>query len=365
MIPVAFDLRDPDRSGIARVARSLARTFVRQFASDFRVTLAGPVAQLESLGARRWGDSHIRLIPWDGARYSVAAELQWGRVKREAGDCIWYFPHWDVPWYSSPARYVVTIHDIGHLRLPGISWVRREVARRWMRRAARRARRVTVDTRFTADELVGVWPELAQKTQVVPNGVDELFFDEPQPLPDTIVSRLRGAPFALSVGIRKRHKNLAVGVDVLASIPDLRWVVIGEWFADWEDVAERAARMGVADRVIVLDRQEDGVLNSLYHQAACLLFPSRYEGFGLPILEALAAGTPVIASSAGGSVETLDGCGWVCDPDDAEQFARAVSQTLSLGGRRAEMAARARARARRFTWQNSASALAEALRQVV
>lgn len=325
------------------------------------MTLAGPVDVLERLGARQW-NPRVRIVNWTGGRYSLRAELEWDQVRKDVGDSLWYFPHWDVPWHHRPRRYVVTVHDVGHLQIPDVSRARRGLARYWMHRSVDAALSVTTVTTFTAKELSATWPQFSSKIHVLPNGVDSLFFDAPSDVSIDAALPMMSRPFMLSVGIRKRHKNLAIGVDVLVRIPRLRWVIIGEWFPDWQAVESRAHEMGVAERIIVLDRQSESALNTLYHTAGCLFFPSRYEGFGLPIVEALAAGTPVITSTAAGSVETLGGCGWVCDPNDPDGFAQAVNETLLLGESRAAVAARGRARAREFSWEKGADHLADILR---
>ncbi len=363
MIPVAFDLRDPVRSGIARVARSLARAFVHQSNGRFKVTLAGPRAALHEIGAHEWGrqngpdNQRPRIVDWDADRYSARAEVAWGGVRRDVGDASWYFPHWDVPWHALPKTFVVTIHDLGHLRLPNVSVARRALARRWIRRAASHAGRITAVTRFTQRELLAKWPDLKDKIEVVPNGIDERFFAAPQPLPQAIASLLPAGPFMLSVGNLKTHKNLIAGPDVLASVPGLHWVLVGEEFPDWHAVDERAQQLGVASRMRVLGQQSDDILHALYHRAGCLFFPSRHEGFGLPILEALACGTPVVAGDAEGSAETLGSAGWLCNLDEPADFAAAVCAAIETG-RHADRVARGIARAREFTWEASAARLA-------
>jgi glycosyltransferase involved in cell wall biosynthesis len=368
--PVAFDLRDPDRSGLARVARSLMRAFVARFADEFDITLTGPVAALESLGARTWAGEQtdprrVRLVSWNAGRYAVAAQWQWRRVRREVGPAIWLFPHWDVPLIGRPERYVVMIHDVGHLRIDGVSRIRRGIARRWMRSAAAAATRIIAVTEFTRRELTAEWPDLAHKVTVVPNGVAAEFLQPAPALNESFTTRLGGVPFLLSVGIRKRHKNLLMGAEVLARVPNVQWVVVGEKYPEWNEVIQRARDLGVADRIIESDRESDDVLRSLYAEASALLFPSRYEGFGLPIIEALAAGTPVIVSNSGASPETAGGLGWVCHPDDAEAFASAVRDAITLGPRRDAIASVSRDYARTFTWERGASALAAIIREVV
>ncbi len=360
MIAVALDLRDPHRSGLARVAASIARAFLDRFSDEFAITLAGPVETLEEMAVRGSGRAG-RIVAWDAGRYSPG-NLQWLRAKEQAGPAIWYFPHWDVPWLGTPDRFVVTMHDMAHLLLPDRGTLKRFVARQWIQRSLARARRVTVGSEYTAREVTSAWPALADKLAVVPHGVDERFFADADPLPRDIASRLHGDPFMLSVGIRKERKNLRMGVEVLSRVSKLRWVVVGDWYPEWEKVEALAAAAGVSDRMIVLDRQNEETLRALYGAAAFLLFPSRYEGFGLPIIESLASGTPVIASGTTSTGEVLGGAGWLCDPDDAPAFARAAQEILALGPRRAEVAERGRVRAREFTWERSAEGLAKAFR---
>lgn len=362
MIPVAFDLRDPSRSGIARVALSLAQAFIRQSADRFDVTLCGPADRLEALGARTWTDGPVRLVPWGGGRLSAAAQLEWWRVRRAVGNAVWFFPHWDVPWYALPQRYVVMIHDLILLRVPGATTpVRRLVAARWTRRAVKHASLVAVGSEATRRDLAAFVPQTVFKTRWVPYGVDRRFFDHPPELPAECATFTARGPFMLSVGNRKRHKNLAMGVELLSRMGDLRWVVVGAWYPEWEQVAALAARAGVAGRTLVLPPQPDDVLRALYGRAACLFFPSRAEGFGLPVLEAIAAGTPVVCSNAGSLPEAAGSCATLCDPDDTDAFAAAVRVVLSNPRRQPPGCVE---RVREMSWAVSAKRLAGVLAEV-
>jgi len=360
VIGVAFDLRDPARSGIARVGVSIARAFLDQFGDEFAVTLAGPVKMLRELGV--CGPGRIcRYLDWDDDRFSFGSR-QWLRVQEQVGQAVWYFPNWDIPWLATPGRFVFAMHDLAHLLLPEIGAVKRFVARQWIQRSLFRARRIFVGSEYSAKEVTSVWPNVAEKVMVVPHGVDRAFFGVAGPLPREISDRLHGDPFMLSVGIRKERKNLRMGVEVLNRTPGLRWVVVGDSFPEWEKVEALAASAGVVDRMIVLDRQSDETVRALHGASAFLLFPSRYEGFGLPIIEALASGTPVIASRATSTGEVLGDAGWLCDPDDTAAFSRAAQEILALGPKRAQVAERGRARAREFTWARAANSLGRAVR---
>lgn len=357
MIHVALDLRDPKRSGIARAATSIAQALLRFHSNEFSVSLAGPVGPLSEIGAHTWGAS--RIVDWSESRYTMLG-LGWRKAANEIGTALWYFPHWDVPLLAMGSPFVATINDLAHLQLPEHSEAKRFVARHWMRQATGAALGLTAISEYTAAQTRAALPSVGSKLSVVPLAVEETFF-EAVPLPSTLAKRLTGSRFMLSVGIRKERKNLRVGVEVLKHIPELRWVVVGESFPEWQQVEAMARSAGVFDRMIVLDRQDETTLRALYSSAEFLLFPSRYEGFGLPILESLASGTPVIASHATSVPEIVDNAGWLCDPDKPEAFVNAAREVFALGAMRPAMVERGKARARQFTWQRTASALARVL----
>lgn len=365
MIPVAFDLRDPNRSGIARVARSLAQAFAARLAADgrFDLTLCGPAAQLDALGARSWTSAPhtLSIIDWPYGRHSFAAQLPWLSVRARARDALWFFPHWDVPWYALPHRYVVMVHDLTLLHIPGATRpARRWLARRWIRHAVRHAARVVVPSDATARDLAEFVPAHAHKIRRIPEGVDARFTAPATGLPEHLLRFTGGKPFMLSVGNRKPHKNLGVGVEILARIPELRWVVAGERFLGWDAIMAHARSAGVAERMLVLDPLADESLHALYGGAALLFFPSRAEGFGLPVAEAMACGTPVVCSNAGSLPEVAGPCATLCDPNDAQAFVRAVQQVLSAGTRQSAACVD---RARAMTWDASARRLAEVLEE--
>jgi glycosyltransferase involved in cell wall biosynthesis len=347
------------------VARSLAQALAARLAVDprFNITLCGPVTQLDALGVRQWAPpSHsLPLINWPFGRHSFAAQVAWPSVRTRARDALWFFPHWDVPWYGLPHRYVVMVHDLTLLRIPGATRPeRRWLARRWIRHAVRHAARVVVPSGSTAGDLAEFAPTHAHKIRRIPEGVDARFAARAPAVPQ-LVTRFTGhMPFMLSVGNRKRHKNLGMGVAVLARVPELTWVIAGERFPGWDAVMSEARRAGVADRLLVLDTPTDEVLHSLYAAAALLLFPSRYEGFGLPVAEAMACGTPVVCSNTGSLPEVAGSCATLCDPDDIEAFVSAVRSVLLSGSRQGAACVE---RARAMTWDSSAQRLAEVLEE--
>lgn len=333
----------------------------RDVAREYDATLCGPADRLNELGAGTWGSHPSRFVPWGAGRLSLSADLSWPKVTASVGDAVWYFPHWDMPWLARPRRSIVLVNDVIPIIVPGAtSPAKREIARRWIRWSGIRASRIAVSTEFTRAEVLELWPDFESRIHVVPLGVDQRFFAEPDPLGGELASLAGRGPFMLSVGNRKVHKNLIMGPEVLSRVPDLEWIVMGEAFGGWDAVAARAAELGVADRMHVLPSQPDAVLHSLYAAAACLFFPSRHEGFGLPVLEALASGTRVVAGAAGASTEILGGFGAVCPVDDADAFAAAVEDAVRSG----RPGPAGRQHAARFTWARSAEKVAELVRSV-
>lgn len=361
-VAVAFDMRDPLRSGIARVARSISRAFVEiDTGLRYDVSLCGPLDRLQQLEAGSWRSGQLRQVSWDAGRLAPQAELSWPAVSRATAGSVWYFPHWDVPWIARPRRSVMLLSDVIPLTVPGAtSPLRACVARHWIRYSALRATRVVTSTEAVRSDVLDLWPDLEQKVRVVPLGVERTFFGPPPPLSPEIHRIAELGPFMISVGNQKPHKNLVMGPEVLARQAGLRWIVVGERFAGWEAVIRRAVTLGVADRMHVLDPLPDAHLHALYSRAVCLFFPSRAEGFGLPLLEALAAGTRVVAGAASASVEVLGGHGYVCPLDDRGAFADAVGQAR----REAAPDPEKRAHAAAYTWERSARAIADLVDEI-
>jgi len=213
--------------------------------------------------------------------------------------------------------------------------------------AARAADVVLVPSAHTRERLLarvrGLDPE---RVLVTPYGIDSAFS------PGT--SR-DGAPYLLAVGTLQPRKNLEAALQaferLVADGLEHRLVVVGS--RGWRDaeLVARLERSPAAGRIELSGRVEDAELVSLYRGAACLLFPSRAEGFGFPPLEAMACGTPVVASTAGSLPEVIGAAAPLVEPDDAAGLAAAVAGVLADP---APWRARGQAHAARFTWARCA-----------
>lgn len=212
----------------------------------------------------------------------------------------------------------------------------------------------------THDDLIRFHPGLDKPSAVVPLGVGEEFFD-PEPAP------IRGLPerYVLYVGNRHPHKNVDLLLSAFAEIhsnyPSVHLVLAGAYLP--EETA-RLEELGIADRTVRL-RVSDRQLPWLYHRAAAFAFPSRYEGFGLPVLEALAAGCPVAMSNAPALLELGSDVALVFDPDDRDTLAGQIERLLTDRSLADSLREKGRRRAEEFTWRRTAELTVSAYDQAV
>ena len=213
----------------------------------------------------------------------------------------------------------------------------------------------------TYRDLRRIHPALDKPVEVTPLGVADAFFT-PHARP------VRGIPtaYVLHVGNRHKHKNAGLLFrafrDVAASHPDLQLVLCGNPLSATER-AELTA-LGVLDRTHCL-RVSDEDLPAVYHRAAAFVFPSRYEGFGLPVAEAMASGCPVLASDTPAVTEVGDGAAMIFDPDDREGLTDGLLRVIGDGALRTRLVKAGRQRARELSWRRTAAATARAYHRVL
>jgi glycosyltransferase involved in cell wall biosynthesis len=250
---------------------------------------------------------------------------------------------------------VVTVNDMIHERF-GVG----SASLRWAKRlSVRRAALVVVPSRATASDLVRIYPDVRTKIATIPWAIAAEFAAAlPEPTSEA------AAPFLLYVGTRSGYKNAAVLARGLAGAPDLgdlRLVLAGGEPLVAEERRRFGEALGDEDRVVHVDRPDDEALRRLYDGAAALVVTSRCEGFGLPLLEAMARGCPVACADGGSSAEVAAGHAALFAPDSPEQCAEAVR--LAVASPR-ELREAARVHALGFDWPTTAAAYLNAYESV-
>ena len=252
---------------------------------------------------------------------------------------------------------VVTVHDLGALRHPALHPPRQLSQQRALLKQLRRASVILAVSAAAVDELAafGIDPE---RVVVTPLGLTPL----PPPDPDPSL-QLPAPGFLLTVGETAARKGYDVLLEALARLrPELELVMVGPPGADEQRLGRLAAQLGVDSRVRRLGPVSDATLAALYRDAAALCFPSVTEGFGLPVLEAMAAGTPVLASDIPAVREVAGPTAVYPDGESAEAWAQAIDALVNSSSGRPEMAREGPARAAQFTWERTAAATLDAYR---
>jgi len=189
-------------------------------------------------------------------------------------------------------------------------------------------------------------------------------------MPPAVKARLDGARYVLSIGTLEPRKNLPHLVAAFAAIgrdlPDLRLVLAGPDGPARPDVDAAIARLepGTAARVIIAGPVSDAGRRALLDDASVLAYPSIYEGFGFPALEAMTVGAPVVAARAGAIPEVAGDAALLVEPTDVAQLADAIERVVTDDATRRELIARGRDRVREFSWEDSARSLAACYRRL-
>ncbi len=345
MLTVALDAEHTRQSaaGIARYARSLARELTALGEARVIELGAGQVVQRGTLAKK------LLTARQDFVWYPWLAR----RAAREQRADIYHSPLPRGPITKGSPPFVVTVHDLVPIRFP-------ETTTRWsriysgvtFRRVLEAADRIIAPSQDTADDLNALAGVSADKIRVVPNGVDETFFNRPTVRTEPV------APYVLFVGTPEPRKNLPRLVAAMSLLSSRglkeRLVIVGG--SGW------GTEVRSSSNVELLGRVADDKLYSLYAQASCLVLPSLHEGFGLPALEAMAAGTPVVAANSGALPEVTGGAAVLVDPLSIDSIADGISEAMAD---RNSLIARGKVRAREFTWTKAATLTARVYRELL
>ncbi|HEY3021522.1 MAG TPA: glycosyltransferase family 1 protein [Solirubrobacteraceae bacterium] len=267
-------------------------------------------------------------------------------------------------------RRVTTIHDLNYMKVPESHFGVRGLGMRVLVPAAAwRSHRIVVDSASTRDDVVHHLRVRAGRIDVVPLGVGFTRAAAPRPAGELRAQLgLGDRQVVLSVSAKRPHKNLMRLLGALARIPAERrpaLVVPGYPTPHEAQLRERAAELGLDGDLRMLDWVSAADLEGLYALAEAFVFPSLYEGFGLPVLEAMTRGVPVACSDRSSLPEVAGDAALLFDPDSEEQIAGAIERLLSDGGEAERLRAAGRARAARFTWERTAEQTAESYRRAL
>jgi glycosyltransferase involved in cell wall biosynthesis len=356
-------LRNIYRStGAGRVARQLTEHLAKRSDIDLRVLAdPGDHARFVDLVGKPWSEFHYRFFGKDTSRQ----QAEWFLLDRPRAERYW--PEAQIMFCTAEsyvpvrqARLVVTLHDAAYFESDAHRVDRRFIQQRlkWRllyRKMGQRADLFHTVSQFSAERLSHFFPVLRGRLRVVPNAVTPHFFEPVTALGNEFLDTegLRSRRFVLVPGglhFRKNAEVIFEGWPLLKNLhPDLQLVVVNHSSPVYKD---RASQFGPDFRV--LDFVSDDALRALYGAAQCVWFPSRYEGFGLPVVEAMACGAAVVASRASSLPEIAGNAALLAQSQDANDHVEQIDAVLQNECLRVELGRRGMERARQYTWGESA-----------
>lgn len=359
-------------AGIGRYVRELARALVAHRPHlDWRLFIAEGSGEhtvfphnenvhcCPSILSER---NHARL--WHRLRLPVPVELWTGPLD------LFHATDFTLPPVLPRTRSVLTIHDLAFERYPTetMPGMQRFLSTA-VPRSVRRADHIIAVSEATEADLVELYNTPPEKIATIPHGVDPRFHPQGR-LGEGAAIRdrysLPDGPLVLTVGTLQPRKNHLRLVQAMAQVREQATLVIagGRGWA-YEAVHAEIKRLKLTDRVILTGFVDDTDLPALYRTATVFAYPAMYEGFGLPALEAMASGVPVVAANSSSLPEVVGEVGLLVDPLDVDAIAIALDNLLGDAGLRAALRVKGIARAGRFTWARAAELVWEVYEAVL
>jgi glycosyltransferase involved in cell wall biosynthesis len=365
---IAIDVRKLHDFGVGTYVRNLVHWLARLDRDTEFVLLCRreDCEAIEQLGP------NFRPMPDRSANYSVAEQLtvplDLARVRAD----LFHAPHYVLPALT-PCRSIVTIHDCIHLMFPQYlpGRIAHLYARVFFWVAANRSARILTVSEASKRDILRFFPVPSDKVAVIHNAIDDRFATPPD-ADEMAQVRERYQlhdRFLLYAGNVKPHKNLERLIDAFSrlrseGLGDIKLLITGAEISRYAELRRAVHRFNLHKHVRFLGFQSAKTLAILYRLADAFVFPSLYEGFGLPPLEAMASGTPVLTSNVSSLPEVVGDAALLIDPYDPESIAQGMYRILSDESLRTDLIARGHARAATFSWEASVSRVLKIYRDV-
>jgi glycosyltransferase involved in cell wall biosynthesis len=324
---------------------------------------------------RRWPDARVRAVALPGAPNAWRLQVRLPMRLRKDGVDLYHSLGYFLPLRWRGPK-VVTIHDL-NMYLNWRSWLRSRRLLNWADMvietpfAARAAARIITDSLYSKESicrLLRVDPDHVAAIHLAPDP----YFDDPPTPDEEAEARIvaGGRRYVLYVGVLSPQKNLGTLIRAFAasrlSVEGVSLVLAGaDRSRHSTELRAIAAGAGVGERLVLPGFVSRAVLRALYHGALAVVLPSHGEGFGLPLVEAMAAGSPVFAANRQSLPEVVGDAGCVFEPDDVHGLGRLLGRVGTDDGFRERLAAKSNARRRAFSWRAAAEATARVYEQVV
>ncbi len=349
-IKIGIDFRMSKHTGIGRYISGLVKA-LKSLDFPYNFVLFGR----RDSEALIEGDNRFSFQEVNIPIYSISEQLNLPRIFRKENLDLLHVPHYNIPVFYK-GKIVVTVHDLSPLKFIRFfdSPLKFVYSRFFMSAACRKANRIISVSRYTKNDVVQNLNVDSAKIDVIYEALDDAFVNGESVDPGTQWD------YILYVGLVKPHKNILKLIKAFASLKkkerfEYKLIIAGKPDKGYLKLINKEIRaQGLRDQVIIKTQVDDNILRGLYKKASLFVLPSLNEGFGLPILEALSFGVPVVASNVSSIPEVLGDAGLYFDPYDINDIAEKMKNALmddSLSKITRERAAR---QLKKFSWKKAA-----------
>jgi alpha-1,3-rhamnosyl/mannosyltransferase len=363
--------------GIGRYTFNLARAMLPLFGEDEQLVLLRDPTQPSSQDLTILAGERVQVVDVPLSPFSLRQQWVVPRLLRRLGADIYHSPYYLMP-YRPGVPVVVTVYDLIPLLFPRLASARARLLFRWtMALALRMASHVIVISEATRRDLLLFFRLSPKKVTTIPLAAAPNF----RPSSPAEVEQVRHKyalpqDYVLYLGINKPHKNLVRLIDAFSLMTQhttcnrhhasrFTFVIAGAWDSRYPEPRQRVATLGLEGTIRFLGPVPEADLPALYAGAALFVFPSLYEGFGLPVLEAMACGAPVACSNTSSLPEVGGDKVLYFDPADVEAIAETLRQALADADLRTELRERGLVRAAQFSWERTARETLNLYREVL
>jgi glycosyltransferase involved in cell wall biosynthesis len=372
---IAIDIRRMTEFGVGTYIRNVVRT-LGKLDRENKYLLIGSPAKVKEIGSL---PPNFHTVPLMEPERSVQGYRQFRAILKRFKCDLAHIPNlFSIP-RALPCPYVMTVHDMlehmSRAREQNGFW--RSLHFQLTNQVLRGAARIFAVSNFTKAEIEKLSNIPSQRIEVVYNAIDERFLHGHATPADrqVIVERYQVTyPFLLYAGRISPHKNVVRMIEAFSALkaelekdevfPDLKLIIIGDDLSGNPDLRRTVIRSGVQNDVRFLGFVPIEVLRTFYDQAKIFVFPSLYEGFGLPPLEAMAHGTPVVTSNVSSLPEVVGNAAVLVNPENVFEIMRALHRVLVDQPLRERMKERSYQQAAKFSWENSVHRILDVYHQV-
>jgi glycosyltransferase involved in cell wall biosynthesis len=376
LVKIAIDIRRMTEFGVGTYIRNVVRTLGRL---DHETTyfLIGPPAKVKEIGSL---PPNFHTVPLVQPERSLKGYREFRTIAKRLECDLVHIPNlFSIP-RALPCPYVMTVHDIlehmSRAREQTGFW--RSMHFQLTKRVLRGAARIFAVSNFTKLEIEKLFNIPAGRIEVVYNAIDERLLQSHASASDRqlIVERYQVTyPFLLYAGRISPHKNVVRMIEAFSALktelekdqvyPDLKLIIIGDDLSGNPDLRRTVIRSGMQNDVRFLGFVPIEVLRTFYDAAKIFVFPSLYEGFGLPPLEAMAHGTPVVTSNVTSLPEVVGNAAVLVHPENVFEIMRALHRVLMDQPLREKMKERSLRQATKFSWEKSVRRIRDVYQEVL